>query len=139
MRYRKVENGYFLQLLKGEEVVSSIVQFATKENIRSGVFFGLGAINNFELGYYDLKMRKYEKEKFEEDMEVGNITGNVASLDGKPFVHAHATVSGKDLKAYTGHLFSAEVALTLEMFVFTSSAAIERKMDAEIGLNLLDL
>ncbi len=139
MRYRKVENGYFLRLLKGEEVVSSIVQFATKENIRSGAFFGLGAINNFELGYYDLKMHTYEKEKFKEDMEVGNITGNIVSLDGKPFVHTHVTVSGKDLKAYTGHLFSAEVALTLEIFVFTSSAIIKRKMDPEIGLNLLDL
>ncbi|MCI0329861.1 MAG: DNA-binding protein [candidate division Zixibacteria bacterium] len=139
MRYRKVENGYFLRLEKGEEVLSSIVQFAAKENIRSGAFFGLGAINRFELGYYDLKTRRYEKEKFEEDMEVGNITGNIASLDGKPFVHTHVTVSGKDLKAYTGHLFSAEVALTLEIFVFTSSDEIERKMDAAVGLNLLDL
>ncbi|MCI0405329.1 MAG: DNA-binding protein [candidate division Zixibacteria bacterium] len=139
MQYRKVEGGYFLRLEKGEEVLSSIAQFAAKENIHSGVFFGLGAINNFELGYYDLKTRKYEKEKFAEDMEVGNITGNIASLDGKPFVHTHVTVSGQDLKAYTGHLFSAEVALTLEIFVFTASAKIERKMDAAIGLNLLDL
>ena len=139
MQYRKVENGYFLRLEKGEEVLSSIIQFATKENVNSGAFFGLGAINNFELGYYDLKTRKYEKEKFEEDMEVGNITGNIASLDEKPFVHTHVTVSGKDLKAYTGHLFSAEVALTLELFVFTASTKIERKMDSAIGLNLLDL
>lgn len=139
MRYRKVENGYFLRLEKGEEVLSSIVQFATKENVRSGAFFGLGAISNFELGYYDLHARKYEKRKFEEDMEVGNVTGNIASLDGKPFVHTHATVSGKDLKAFTGHLFSAEVALTLEIFVFTTPAKIERKIDAAIGLNLLDL
>lgn len=139
MQYRKVENGYFLRLLKGEEVVSSIVQFAAKENVRSGAFFGLGAINNFELGYYDVKTRKYEKEQFTEDMEVGNLTGNIASLDGKPFVHAHVTVSGKDLRAFTGHLFSAQVVLTLEIFVFISSAKIERKMDPETGLNLLDL
>ncbi|MGH8003126.1 MAG: PPC domain-containing DNA-binding protein [Limisphaerales bacterium] len=139
MQYRKVENGYFLRLEKGEEVLSSIVQFAAKENIGSGAFFGLGAINNIELGYYDLEARKYEKETFKDDMEVGNITGNIASLDGKPFVHTHVTVSSKDLKAFTGHLFSAEVALTLEIFVFTASAKIERKMDATIGLNLLDL
>lgn len=139
MQYRKVENGYFLRLEKGEEVLGSIAQFAAKTNIGSGAFFGLGAINNIELGYYDLKTRKYEKEKFKEDMEVGNITGNIAFLDGKPFVHTHVTVSGKDLRAYTGHLFSAEVALTLEIFVFTASAKIERKMDAAVGLNLLDL
>lgn len=139
MQYRKIENGYFLRLEKGEEVVSSIVQFAAKEKIGSGAFFGLGAINNIELGYYDLKTRKYEKETFEEDMEVGNITGNIASLDGKPFVHTHVTVSGKDLKAFTGHLFFAEVALTLELFVFAASPKIERKMDAQLGLNLLDL
>lgn len=139
MQYRKVENGYFLRLEKGEEVVSSIVLFAAKEKIGSGAFFGLGAINNLELGYYDLKTRKYEKEHFAEDMEVGNISGNIATLDGKPFVHTHVTVSGKDLRAFTGHLFSAEVALTLEIFVFIASAKIERKMDAEIGLNLLDL
>ena len=139
MQYRKVENGYFLRLIKGEEVVSSIVQFAANEKIASGAFFGLGAINNFDLGYYDLKTRKYEKEHFAEDMEVGSITGNIATLDGKPFVHTHVTVSGKDLRAFTGHLFSAEVALTLEIFIFASSAKIERKMDGAIGLNLLDL
>ncbi|HLG93654.1 MAG TPA: PPC domain-containing DNA-binding protein, partial [candidate division Zixibacteria bacterium] len=129
MQYRKVENGYFLRLEKGEEVLSSILQFAAKVNINSGAFFGLGAINNFELGYYDLKTRKYEKETFAEDMEVGNITGNIASLDGKPLVHTHVTVSGKDLKALTGHLFIAEVALTLELFVFTSAVNIERKLN----------
>lgn len=139
MQYRKVENGYFLRLEKGEEVVSSIAQFAANEKISSGAFFGLGAINNFDLGYYDLEKRKYEKAHFVEDMEVGNITGNIASLDGKPFVHTHVTVSGKDLKAFTGHLFSAEVALTLEIFVFAFSAKVERKMNPEIGLNLLDL
>ncbi len=139
MQYRKVENGYFLRLEKGEEVVSSIVLFAAKEHISSGAFFGLGAINHIELGYYDFEKRTYEKEHFAEDMEVGNITGNIASLDKKPFVHTHVTVSGKDLKAYTGHLFSAQVALTLELFVFTTSAKIERQMDAAIGLNLLNL
>jgi len=139
VQYRKVENGYFLRLEKGEEVVSSIVQFAAKEQIPSGAFFGLGAINQIELGYYDFEKRTYEKEHFAKDMEVGNITGNIASLDEKPFVHTHVTVSGKDLKAYTGHLFSAQVALTLELFVFTTSAKIERQMDAAIGLNLLDL
>jgi len=139
MQYRKVENGYFLRLEKGEEVLSSIVQFAAKENIGSGAFFGLGAINNIELGYYDLETRRYERKTFEEDMEVGNITGNIARLNGKPFVHTHVTVSGKDLKAHTGHLFSAEVALTLELFVFAASVKIERKMDAQLGLNLLDL
>ena len=139
MQYRKVENGYFLRLEKGEEVVSSIAQFTANEKISSGAFFGLGAINNFDLGYYDLEKRKYEKAHFVEDMEVGNITGNIASLDGKPFVHTHVTVSGKDLKAFTGHLFSADVALTLEIFVFASSAKVERKMNPEIGLNLLEL
>lgn len=139
MQYRKVENGYFLRLEKGEEVLSSIVQFAAKMNIGSGAFFGLGAINNIELGYYDLKTQKYEKENFAEDMEVGNITGNISHLDGKPFIHTHVTVSGKDLKAYTGHLFFAEVALTLEIFVFGSQTKIGRKMDAAVGLNLLDL
>jgi len=139
VQYRKVENGYFLRLEKGEEVVFSIAQFAANEKVSSGAFFGLGAINNFDLGYYDLVKRKYEKAHFVEDMEVGNITGNIASLDGKPFVHTHVTVSGKDLKAFTGHLFSADVALTLEIFVFASSAKVERKMNPEIGLNLLEL
>ncbi len=139
MQYRKVENGYFLRLEKGEEVLGSIVQFAAKTNIGSGAFFGLGAINNIELGYYDLETRKYEKGKFKEDMEVGNITGNITFLDGKPFVHIHVTVSGKDLKVHTGHLFFAEVALTLEIFVFASQTKIGRKMNTVVGLNLLDL
>lgn len=139
MRYRKVENGYFLRLEKDEEVLSSIIEFAAKERIGAGAFFGLGAIKQFELGYYSMETRSYEKKSFEGDMEVGNISGNISHLDGKPFVHTHVTVSGPDLKAWTGHLFSAKVAITLEIFVFAASSKVGRKMDPAVGLNLLDL
>jgi len=139
MRYRKVENGYFLRLEKDEEVLSSIMQFAEKEKIGAGAFFGLGAIKQFELGYYSMETRSYEKRSFEEDMEVGNISGNIAYLEGKPFVHTHVTVCGPELKAWTGHLFTAKVAITLEIFVYSTSSKIERRMDSAVGLNLLDL
>jgi hypothetical protein len=139
MRYRKVENGYFLRLEKGEEVLSSLLQFAEKEKLGAAAFFGLGAIKHIELGYYSMETRSYAKKSFEEDMEVGNISGNIAHLDGKAFVHTHVTISGPDLKAWTGHLFSAVVAITLEIFVFASISKIERRMDPGVGLNLLDL
>ena len=139
MKYKKTNLGYVVRLLKGEEVVSSLVEIAERENILSGFVMGLGAVTEIKLGYYDLETKEYRSQMFNEDYEIGSLVGNLTQVDGKAFLHAHITISDKDCKAFAGHLFSAKIYATGEFFIYAFDKKIERKLDEEIGLKLLDL
>lgn len=38
-----------------------------------------------KLGYYELETKEYHSQMFNEDYEIGNLTGNFAEVDGKNF------------------------------------------------------
>ena len=139
MQFRKIQNGFLVRLIKGEEVISSLSSFVEEQNIPGGFVFGLGAFKNATLGYFDSAKKEYVKNFFKEDMEFGSFTGSVSYVEGKPFVHAHVVAGGPDAKAYFGHLFSAIISATGEFFIIPSDTKVERKLDPETGLNLLDL
>jgi predicted DNA-binding protein with PD1-like motif len=139
MQFRKINDGFMLRLMKGEEIIGTISSFVQQQNIPGGFVFGLGAFKQTTLGYFDAEKKEYVKTSFEEDMEFGSLTGSISYVDGKPFVHAHVVASGADCKAYFGHLFSATISATGEFFIIPSDSQIERKPDSETGLNLLDL
>ena len=139
MQFRKIQNGFMLRLIKGEEVISSLSSFVEEQKIQGGFVFGLGAFKDATLGYFDSAKKEYVKNFFQEDLEFGSLTASVSYFDGKPFVHAHVVAGGPDVKAYFGHLFSAAISATGEFFVIPFDTKIERKTDPETGLNLLDL
>jgi len=139
MQARKIQNGFLLRLIKGEEVISSLSSFVEEQKILGGFIFGLGAFKEATLGYFDSDKEEYVKKFFQEDLEFGNLTGSMSYFEGKPFVHAHVVAGGPDVKAFCGHLFSATISATGEFFIIPSDTKIERKSDPETGLNLLDL
>ena len=139
MKWKKVESGFVLRLERGEEVLTTLTDFVGLQHIQSGTIQGLGAIKDLVLGIFDPEMKEYVKQTLNEDLELGNLTGNISNLDGKPLLHCHVTVAGTDLKAYTGHLLSAIVSVTGEFFIRPFSEQITRALDKEVGLNLLDL
>lgn len=139
MQSKKIQNGFLLRLIKGEEVISSLSSFVEDQKILGGFVLGLGAFRDATLGYFDSAKKEYVKNFFKEDMEFGSLTGSISYVEGKPFVHAHVVAGGPDAKAYFGHLFSATISATGEFFIIPSDTKIERKADPETGLNLLDL
>lgn len=141
MKSKKVESGYVIKLERGEKVIASLTDFCAHEKIESAFLVGLGAVCNAEIGYYDLAKKQYFFKIFAEDREVASMTGNVALVDGKPFVHLHAILSAGDesLSCVGGHVKECEVAVTLEVFLTKSQGAIGRVLDEAIGLKLLDL
>ena len=139
MRWRKAGEAYITRLEKGEEVLSTLAEFVREQKIQGGSIQGLGAVKNLELGLYDPHRQEYLKRTFEEDMELGNLTGNISLFEGDPVLHCHATAAAADLQAYTGHLFSATVAVTVECIITPFPIPITRLRDEEIGLNLLDV
>lgn len=138
MQFKKIQNGFVLRLIKGEEVISSLSSFVEEQNILGGFIFGLGAFNDATLGYFSSAEKQYKKKLFPDDLEF-SLTGSISYFKRKPFVHAHVVAGGPDVKAYFGHLFSATISATGEFFVMPSDTKIERKADPQTGLNLLDL
>lgn len=145
MFFKKVSNGYILRLEKGEEVIATLSNFTEKEKIPGGFLYGLGAVKDPTLGYFDLEKKKYLKKTFSknashnQEYEISSFVGNIYYFEGKPGVHAHVSLSGKDFNVIGGHLFSATITGTGEFFIYVSDDILERKKDSQTGLNLLDL
>ena len=138
MKYEKVDGGYFIRLFKGEEIPAALCKFITQKKIGGGYISGLGAVNNVTLGYFDLERQKYLKEEFPGIYELVSLTGNIAYVEGEPFVHAHVLISDQQMVPRAGHLFAGTIAITGEFFIAVAGKKFRRTKDPEVGLNLLD-
>ena len=87
---------------------------------------GLGSFDQVVLGFLDREAGEYVKRRFEEPMEVGQLTGTVSMAEDKPFLHVHAVVGPRELLAYTGHVHSARVGAVMELFVMSFPGRLER-------------
>lgn len=134
-----VRGEFLLRLERGAEVLEALKDFCEKRGIGSAVFSALGAIEAAKVGYYDLESKKYGSLEYHEPMEVASLTGNIAQVDGRPFVHAHVVLSDTKNNCFGGHLFAGRVAVTLEIHMRAFDEQIPRILDEKIGLNLLDL
>lgn len=134
---------YVLRLTRGEDVIPALTTFCINEQLVSGSFRAIGAIENAKVGYYNLADKKYGSRMYPEAMEVASMVGNIALVEGEPFVHVHVVLTGiaegSENQAIGGHLFGAIVAVTLEVHLETFSEPLERAMDETIGLKLLAL
>jgi len=130
---------------RGQDFLEELKKILKAEEIggrlpvgRQGFFYGLGALNNAELAFYDLDKKEYLKKKFDDGpYEVLNLTGNVAQLDDDLVIHCHAVLGNRDYSTFGGHLINATVGGALEIF-FEPLGALHRKFDKETGLNLLN-
>ena len=139
MKSRKLGDAVLLKFDREEEVISTLTSFILENNIPAGVFSGIGAVKNLTIGYFDLESKSYRKKSIPEMVEVISITGNVSYLDGRPFIHAHISVADQSHRLFGGHLFAADVAVTLEMYLRIFSDKLVRSLDPEIGFNFWDL
>jgi uncharacterized protein len=130
---------HVLALEIGEELVSSIIAYAEQTKISAASIQAIGAIRNFELGYYVLNEKQYLKKKVDEIAELISCSGNLAIKDDKPFVHVHVSAGLPDFSVMGGHLFSAIVAVTSEVILTPMPNAMKRSFNDETGLYLLDL
>jgi len=139
MLYKKTNQKYIIKLTRGEKVLEELTKFCEIEGIKFGVLRAIGAVRGAELGYYDLDNKKYSYKKMDGDYEIASLTGNVAYLDNKPFIHAHVVLSDANFQCFGGHLKEAAVGAVCEVFLEPLEGKVTRKMDEEIGLNLMDL
>ena len=138
MKLKKSDNTFILRLDKGEEIIENITSFCKKNEIKSGYFSGIGAVDMAELSHYSVKNRKYSSRVIEKPLEISNLSGNITTMNGECYIHAHVTLGDKNMNAFGGHLKMARISATAEIFITTINSIIERRFDMDTGLNLIE-
>lgn len=129
MKYHSLGQGrYIVRLDPGDELIASLRSFAAEESVVSGYITGIGSTSSAVMSWLDPELGEYVRRKFDEPMEVGNLTGtiSVAAEDGRPFVHLHAVLAPRELLAYSGHVHEIRTGAVMEIFVHTFEEKIER-------------
>ncbi len=124
---------------KGDEVLQNLLAFAKEQRLAAAESTGLGALSDAVLGYFDWQKKDYRRIPIDEQVEVLNLTGNIALADGMPKLHPHIVLGKADGSAHGGHLLEGHVRPTLEVMVTESPRYLQRRSDPETGLALLTL
>lgn len=129
---------HLLVLERGEDVLRSITAFAKEKGLQGASFQGIGAVDPARLGQYDYTLKDYRVLEFRGALEVVGLIGNIALRNGKPFAHAHMTITTQEGHAFGGHLLEGSTcALTMEIKITDFGQSIERKVDPRFNLALL--
>ena len=138
MQFRHFGNKYFIRIDKGEEILSTLKKFCEQEKISLAEVKALGAVDDFNVGLFDVAEKKYHTTHFQFPAEIVSLWGTVTTKDGKFYAHVHLSAADKDGHVFGGHLNNARVSATCEMIVEVSEGTVERKFSEEIGLNLFE-
>lgn len=140
MKAKKLDqNSFLIRLFPDEEIIASMQRFASKHQHKFISFSGIGAIKEVELSFFNIASKKYTDKTILNDLEILSLSGNIASFEDKPLVHAHINLSDKNFKAIGGHLKSAIISVTAEIVAFVYDTKVLRTKDNYSNLNLLDL
>lgn len=141
-KFSGLKSIHFLRLMKGEDILESIIEYCKKTNLSSGAIYGLGAVSQAKLGYYDLNTKKYLKNEFNFNAEILNCTGNISVNEetGEYIPHIHMIIGDIKGNTFGGHLLpETTISVTGEFTIFEIDETLRRKRDKEFDLFLLDL
>ena len=138
MKYRSFGDVFILRFDMGEEIVSSLLEFCEKENIKAGTVSAIGAAKDIEIAVFDVSTKKYSRTELRENHEILSLKGLIGFVEGKSHAHLHIVVAGHDFSAKGGHLDKAVASPTCEMVVRKLDGELHRKQDEETGLKLLE-
>jgi hypothetical protein len=118
-------------------VFSGLTKWARDHQVGSGHLTAIGAWRSAVLGYYDLERKAYRKNVVDQQVELLSLVGDFAVDNGRTVLHAHAVVGLPDGSTRGGHLLEAYTSPTTEVFVTTSSVALQKQLDPASGLDLI--
>ncbi len=123
---------------KGDEAFSGLQDFAEKYHVTSAHFTAIGAVNGATVGWFDPRRKMYKKIPIAGQFEVISMVGDIALFQGKPIVHTHMVLAGADGTTRGGHVLDANVSPTLEVMVTVDAIAMQKRLDPETDLTLID-
>ncbi|MCI8309897.1 MAG: DNA-binding protein [Clostridia bacterium] len=136
MQYKKFNNTIVARIDKGEEILEKIKEIAINENIKFANINALGATNDFTVGVFKTKEKKYYSNTFQGDFEIVSLTGTINTMNSEFYCHIHMSAGDSEGKVYGGHLNKAIVSATCEMIINIIDGNVDREFNEEIGLNL---
>ena len=139
MLFKKYDNKLIIRLDIGEEVVETIKNVCTDLKIRSGTITGIGASNEASIGIYYPGLKLYQSKIIKGNLEITSLCGNITSMNNEVYIHIHASIADEYYVVWGGHLYSAVVSVTCEVFIDIFEYTIHREKNLELGLNLLNL
>lgn len=125
-----------LRIDRGEEVFSKILEFARENDIKLASITGLGAVSDVVVAIYSVKDKKYRENNYRGEFEVTSFLGNISTMNDETYLHMHITFSDGEQKTYGGHMKSAIISATSEIFIHILDGKLDREVD-ELGLNIL--
>jgi len=138
MKAKKFNNKYLVRINKGEEIVETLKEFCEKENIKLGTITGIGATNQVKVGLFDPKEKEYHAKELKDNFEITSLYGNITTMNGETYLHLHINLCDSNHKCLGGHLNYAYVSATFEGVIELIEGEVDRHLDNEVGLNLLD-
>lgn len=136
------ENGlrtFALVLDPGDDPFAEITSFAAAHGVTGASLTAIGACRQVTIGYFDPEINEYRSTRFDEQLEVLSLIGDVATKDGRPQLHAHIVLGRKDSSAIGGHLEHAEVFPTMEVVLTETPAHLRKRIDPQTGLALISV
>ena len=76
---------------------------------------------------------------FNQQFEMIALNGNITRKDGKPYLHLHIALSDENYSVFGGHLNSAVVSITAEIYVTALNGEVNRRVNPETNLNIFDI
>lgn len=138
MQYARFDNTIVARIDRGEEILEQIREIALREQVRLGQISALGAVGDFTVGVFHTAEKQYHANRFTGDWEIVSLTGSISQMNGEYYAHLHMSAGGTDGHVVGGHLNSAVVSATCELFITVIDGTVERRFDSDVGLNLFD-
>ena len=135
MKSAKKGHTHIILIERGEKVIEKLTEYCREHKITAGFLTGIGAVDEAEIAHYIVDNKEYSSTTLSEPMEIANMTGNVATMDGEPYLHCHITLGKKDFTLAGGHLKEARVHAVCEVYLVQVKRKLERAKDERIALN----
>lgn len=139
MKYFVLGSTYVVRLDAGEKIVGTLKALCERDAIGGGFFSGIGAVGKAEIGHFDPAANDYDWTVLSGPYEIVALYGNITTVDGKPFIHAHIALGDNTFSVRGGHLKEAVVSVTCEVTLTRFRDDIGRTKDVASGLTRLSL
>ncbi len=126
------KNGLFVARFDdGEDFISELKTLIMQGNPLKVILSGLGMFRNVRLGYFE--SGSYIEHFIPEPVEVLALSGSLMKNADPPY-HIHAVVGLKSGEVRGGHLISAEIWNTLEVFLLGEDLDLRRNEKRHIEI-----
>jgi predicted DNA-binding protein with PD1-like motif len=130
---------YAVILESGEEAMEQLLAFAKSLNLSASQFSAIGAFSDTTVGFFDFSIKDYKKNRFNQQMEVVSLVGDITMYKNEYKVHGHVVLANEKGNAFGGHLVKGIVHPTLEIILNESPLYLKREMDEKSGIPLIKI